>query len=228
MQRHPDEKGLIHCHSYGIQERLADRLRDFGAGERIRVHSRENRDAELESWKACDDPEVFLSVKMEEALDLEGDLCRWQVLCKAPFLNTGDSRVEHRLENGQWAWYYRAALRTIIQACGRVIRAPDDYGTTYLADTSLLDLFERSRTDMPPWFAEQVDRLSKPDLPAFDPRAALGGMSGDTTRASRRRQTWRTSENDGGNAGESDSSGRSRRRSRSRRSPMADVWDTDG
>jgi hypothetical protein len=64
----------------------------------------------------------------------------------------------------------------VIQACGRVVRAPDDYGATYLADSSLLDLFERARADTPDWFAEQVDRLSTPELPPFDPEAALSGV----------------------------------------------------
>ncbi|RKD93618.1 helicase C-terminal domain-containing protein [Halopiger aswanensis] len=227
MQRHPDEKGLIHAHSYNIQERLADLLRDFGVGERIRVHDRDGRDDALEEWKASNDPDVFLSVKMEEALDLKGDLCRWQVLCKAPFLNTGDSRVAHRLEEGQWAWYYRTALRTVIQACGRVVRAPDDHGATYLADSSLLDLFERARTDMPDWFEEQVDRMSTPDLPEFQPRAALSGNNGTTgTRSS----TGTSNDNNSrGGRGRSRSrrSGRSSSSSSSS-SPVADVWDTDG
>ncbi|MFD1646512.1 helicase C-terminal domain-containing protein [Haloarchaeobius litoreus] len=235
MGHHPDEKGLVHCHSYGIQERLAELLRDFGVGARVRTHSREDRDGELDSWKATDEPEVFLSVKMEEALDLKGDLCRWQVLCKAPFLNTGDSRVAHRLEQGQWAWYYRSALRTVIQACGRVVRAPDDWGHTYLADSSLVDLFDRARSDTPPWFAEQVDRLSDPDLPEFDPSAALAGMD-EGAAAGRRYQRGSGSESsggegDGGSGGTSGGSGYSRSRSSrsgSSRSPMADVWDTDG
>ncbi|WP_137291301.1 helicase C-terminal domain-containing protein [Natronorubrum halophilum] len=222
MQRHPDEKGLVHAHSYDIQERLADLLADFGVGDRIRTHDRDGRDAALEDWKASPGADVFLSVKMEEALDLKGDLCRWQVLCKAPFLNTGDSRVAHRLEEGQWAWYYRTALRTIIQGCGRVVRAPDDYGATYLADSSLLDLFERARTDMPDWFEVQVDRMEQPDLPPFEPRAALSG--GETAS---RDDTERS--NEGGSSG-----GNERTRSRTRRSnrssssssPLADVWDT--
>ncbi|MFW5935521.1 MAG: helicase C-terminal domain-containing protein [Halolamina sp.] len=176
MANHADEKGLVHCHSYGIQERLADRLAELGVAGRVRVHDRENRDAQLETWKASDDPELFLSVKMEEALNLEGDLCRWQVLCKAPYLNTKDSRVEQRLEDGQWAWYYRAALRTVIQACGRVVRSPEDYGATYLADDSLLELFDRASTDIPDWFRAQVERLSTPDLPEADPTAALAGV----------------------------------------------------
>ncbi|AHF98338.1 helicase [Halostagnicola larsenii XH-48] len=235
MQQHPDEKGLVHAHSYAIQERLADLLRDFGVGGRVRTHTRESRDVDLEEWKASDDPDVFLSVKMEEALDLKGDLCRFQVLCKAPFLNTGDSRVAHRLEEGQWAWYYRTALRTIIQGCGRVVRAPDDYGATYLVDSSLLDLFDRAQADMPDWFEAQVDRMDAPSLPAFDPQAAVAGTGGVNHSSSGRSTPNSATGSETGSRSQSGSGGRSssdRNRSSardsSRSSPLADVWDTDG
>jgi Rad3-related DNA helicase len=237
MAKHADEKGLIHCHSYGIQEKLAELLANRGVGPRLRVHSRENRDDELDAWKASDDPELFLSVKMEEALNLEGDLCRWQVLCKAPYLNTKDSRVERRLEEGQWAWYYRAALRTVIQACGRVVRAPDDYGATYLADDSLLDLFDRARTDMPDWFEDQVDRLSKPSLPEGSPEAALagidadpGGYSGRRSQPSRSTATGSSSGAASGGSGSTNgsSSGPANRteadEEKRKNHPLSDVW----
>ena len=202
MAHHPEEKGLIHCHSYAIQEQLNELLADFGVGPRVRGHDTEDRDGALSAWKRSDNPDVFLSVTMEEALDLEGDLCRFQVLCKAPYPNTRDSRVARRLENDRWAWYYRTALRTVIQACGRVVRAPDDYGATYLADASLLDIFERARTDMPDWFGEQVDRLSAPALPDFAPDRALAALSAGTKRR------------------------HDRGRSRSEGShPLSDVWD---
>jgi Rad3-related DNA helicase len=210
LQRHPDEKGLVHCHSYGIQEALREHLAEFGVTGRVRSHAREDRDGALASWKATDDPDVFLSVSMEEALDLDGDLCRWQVLCKAPYPNTNDARVAHRLEQGRWDWYRRVTLRTVIQACGRVVRSPDDRGATYLADDSLLDLFERTRAAMPDWFADQVDRLSPPDLPEFDPDAAVGGGSGGG----------------GSSAGRSGSRSGGRRRQRDPAdSPLADAWD---
>ncbi|WP_158854739.1 helicase C-terminal domain-containing protein [Halorhabdus sp. CUG00001] len=214
MGRHPKEKGLVHCHSYAIQNELADHLDSLGVDRRVRSHDSEDRDGQLAAWKRSDDPEVFLSVKMEEALDLEGDLCRWQLLCKAPYPNTRDSRVARRLEDGAWAWYYRTALRTVIQACGRIIRAPDDHGATYLADSSLLDLFERARSDMPGWFQEQVDRMGHPTLPDPDPDAALSGLGVNGSS---------------GGSGRSGSSGsrRSRRNSRSGSNPVADVWDTE-
>ena len=221
MAEHPDEKGLVHAHSYAIADDIADRLTEFGVGPRVRTHTTESRDDELGAWKASDDPEVFIAVKMEEALDLDGDLARWQVLCKAPYLNTNDSRVARRLEDGQWAWYHRAALRTVIQACGRVVRAPDDYGATYLADSSLLDLFDRAAADMPPWFREQVDHCSEPTLPAFDPDAALAGIDITADRRGRqpavtREQSDTTTAEDrshtGGDATQRDDH------------PLSDVW----
>ncbi|MFB6132213.1 MAG: helicase C-terminal domain-containing protein [Halanaeroarchaeum sp.] len=221
MTEHADEKGIVHAHSYDIQTTLAGHLRRLGVDERVRVHDRDNRDASLRAWLASDDPEVFIAVKMEEALDLEGDLARWQVLTKAPFPNTSDSRVASRLAEGQWAWYYRTALRTVIQAAGRVVRSPDDFGATYLADTSLLDLFERARTDMPPWFAAAVDRMERPDLPDIDAEGAVAGMDGGVTRAesvSRESTRQRVPQSDPAGTGESD-------RDEGSRSPLSDVWD---
>jgi len=237
MAHHPDEKGIIHAHSYDIAEKLADRLEDFGVGDRVRTHDSDTRDAELERWKESDAPEVFVSVKMEEALDLAHDLGRWQVLCKAPFLNTNDSRVAARLADGQWAWYYRTALRTVIQACGRVVRAPDDYGATYVADSSILDLFERARTDTPPWFRDQVDRMSTPELPPASAQGALG----ETTTSVEQVETVGKSDDGGGGASANTSStsgdssggapvGRTTDyddERDSQGSPVADVWDTE-
>ncbi|WP_128477074.1 helicase C-terminal domain-containing protein [Halorussus pelagicus] len=250
MQAHRGEKGIVHAHSYAIQERLADRLAEFGVGDRIRTHDKDDRDAQLDSWKATDGEEVFLSVKMEEALDLKDDLARWQVVCKAPFLNTRDSRVAHRLQEGQWAWYYRTALRTVIQACGRVVRSPDDYGATYLADSSLLQVFDRAETDTPDWFREQIDRMSRPDFPEFDPQRASQSADGAGASGRRNRTRSRSSglsgsasggrssgstsasgqssggQSTGGQSSGSASSGTSSDNSSTgRKSPMADVWD---
>ena len=233
MAAHPEEKGIVHAHSYGIAADLVGNLEQFGVGARVRSHEAADRDAALDAWKATTAPDVFVSVKMEEALDLRGDLARWQVLCKAPYLNTNDSRVARRLEDGQWAWYHRAALRTVIQGCGRVVRAPDDYGATYLADSSLLDLFDRARTDMPPWFADAVDRLDGPSLPKFDPAGALAaygtepGVAGRSeARRGRETTTTDTADRASGSADRqgSDDSQEGETTGRRKRHPLSDVW----
>ncbi|MFB6157530.1 MAG: helicase C-terminal domain-containing protein [Haloferacaceae archaeon] len=216
MARHPDEKGIVHAHSYAIASELGRRLREAGVGPRVRAHGRDDRDAELERWKATDAPELFLSVKMEEALDLEGDLARWQVVCKAPYRNTSDSRVARRLEAGRWAWYHRDALRTVIQACGRVVRGPEDYGATYLADSTLLSLFDRAESAVPDWFAARIERMTTPDLPPADAEAALSGVDADPGAGrTTRRSPNRSRDRSGGGAtggGPTDDH------------PLSDVW----
>ncbi|MFB6169032.1 MAG: helicase C-terminal domain-containing protein [Haloferacaceae archaeon] len=191
LARHPEEKGIVHAHSYDIQSRLADGLAELGVSARVRSHARDDRDERLADWLATDRPDLFLSVKMEEALDLEGDCARWQVVCKAPYRSTSDPAVERRLAEGQWGWYRRDALTTVIQACGRVVRSPEDHGATYVADSSVLDLFDRARAALPDWFAEQVDRMGRPELPPVDAAAALAGVpespggTGERSRADR-------------------------------------------
>jgi Rad3-related DNA helicase len=223
MARHPAQKGIVHAHSYGIAEGLAERLGEMGVGGRVRTHDSDDRDAALAAWLESDRPDVFLAVTMEEALDLHGDLARWQVLCKAPYPNTNDARVARRLQDDQWAWYYRTALTTVIQACGRVVRSAEDYGATYLADSSLLDLFGRARGDLPPWFAEQVEAMGTPDLPAFDPEAALAGV-GSVPDATPR--TAGSSDPDVGGQPSPDAEGQSRSDSAdaSKDSPLYDAW----
>lgn len=184
MATHPDEKGIVHCHSYAIQAELHQRLTDMGVANRLVKHDRDDRDDVLETWCGQSDPTVFLSVTMEEALDLSDDLARWQVLCKAPFPNVGDPTVAARLDAGDWAWYYRRTLRTIIQACGRVVRSPDDHGVTYLADSSILKVFERTRGVMPNWFREQVEGCTVPELAPFDPPRARGDVHQPTSSRS--------------------------------------------
>jgi hypothetical protein len=118
------------------------------------------------------------------------------------------------------------------------VRAPDDYGATYLADASLLDLFERARGEMPDWFADQVDRIARPDLPAFDPGAALAGIP-DATPSPRRdvsadasprnpsRTESRSRDAPGRTANRSSTGGSADGSTASRRDrdhPLSDVW----
>ena len=254
MDEHDDEKGLIHCHSYAIQDRLAELLRNHGKDARLWTHDSQDRDGTLAAWKRSDGPGVLLSVKMEEALDLEGDLARWQVLCKAPFPNAGDARVAHRLEQDRWAWYYRTTLRTVIQACGRVVRSPDDYGTTYVADDALLDVFERAQSTMPAWFQEQVDAMSVPKIAGLpvdsapvpagtataesvgsteDRGTADGSTASDSATASNGSAAASTSGDDGENADantanetteQEDAADAGRDDQSARGSPLGDVW----
>ncbi|QZA89476.1 ATP-dependent DNA helicase [Salinarchaeum sp. IM2453] len=208
MTKHADQKGIVHCHAYTIQNQLIDELETLGVGDRLWVHNRDNREDILKTWKQSSGNGVLMSVKMEEALDLEGDLARWQVLCKSPYPNTNDARVEYRLEQDRWAWYFRNTLRTIIQASGRIVRTPDDYGATYVADKSILEVFQRIKADIPPWFQEAIDRIEKPNLPETIKSKSATSVGSESTEMQKQRQG---SQNDRSSKQQSDG-------------PLSDVW----
>jgi len=225
MQKHPDEKGLIHRHSYAIKENLESLLRDFGVGERLRSHESEDRDAQLTSWKRTDDPDVFLSVKMEEALDLEGDLCRWQVICKGAV-------PEHPRLAGRPAPLRRPVGLVLPRRASH--RDPGLRSRGQSARRLRLDVPRRLLAAGPVRARPcgHARLVPGPDRPAIRTRPA---------RVLARGRAWRRERRGRGRRFESGTSGRSRSRSRSgsragsrsrsgastRSSPMADVWDTE-
>ena len=80
MEAHPDEKGIIHCHSY----KIANFLKNNISSRRLLIHNSENRDKVL--FKHCNDPRptILLSPSMSEGVDLKGDASRFQIICKIP------------------------------------------------------------------------------------------------------------------------------------------------
>jgi len=72
---------------------------------------------------------------------------------------------------------------------------------------------------MPAWFADAVDRMGRPDLPAFDPDAALDGTAatpGTGTTTSRDSGTRSTRRSGSGGASGSDDETPDH--------PLSDVW----
>jgi len=94
---------------------------------------------------------MLLSPTMMEGVDLEGEVCRWQVLAKTPYKPLGDPRVDYLLnEEGNWRWYKETAARRIIQSAGRAVRSSDDYATYYILDSAYQNVLTSART--PEWF----------------------------------------------------------------------------
>ena len=179
LARHHDgERGFIHCHSYGIAERLYEAL-PTDIQHRTRVQDQDDREGSLDGWLAADVDEtsehtaydvddtqiggqIFLSVAMDEGVSLDGDKTRWQVIAKGayPFMN--DKRVSYRLnELNDWNWYAGKAAINLQQAVGRGMRSKDDWCHTYVLDTSAVQLIDRNEHLFESWFKSAVDIESR-------------------------------------------------------------------
>lgn len=154
---HRLERGVIHANSY----RLATAIRSYLPKEvlqRVTTHEPGNRVRRFDRWKSDQSSTaIFLAVAMNQGIDLMGDLARWQVLVKAPFPNLGDTWVRRRREqeDGE-AWYASRTMIEILQASGRIMRAPEDRGTTYIVDARADELIEAGWRDLPEWFRLRV------------------------------------------------------------------------
>lgn len=157
--KHKGQKGLVHSASY---TRAEDVWKDAGDYEHLKDNvafdkPEVNTETMMEKWQEGDD-QLFVSPAVTEGVDLEGDMCRWQVLLKVPFPSPGDSRVDYLLEEVPhigWDWYYETTANTIVQSAGRAVRSKDDYADYYILDTKFNDV--REKVSLPDWFTEAID-----------------------------------------------------------------------
>ena len=130
--------GIIHC-TY----ELASRLRSvYGEDHpRLRWHGASNRTSVFNSFVDGDlgGNAVLVACGMSEGVDLAYKLARWQIICKIPYRSLADSKVRENCKKHPhlYAWW---AIRTVMQATGRVCRSPDDYGLTYILDSNFARL----------------------------------------------------------------------------------------
>jgi len=131
--------GIIHC-TYSLAEKLKTHLSKY---KRIVWHDRGNRTAVYKKFVSGEygTDAVLIACGMSEGIDLAYSLARWQVICKVPYRSLADfkSRESSKKNPELYAWW---AVRTIMQATGRVCRNPDDYGITYILDSNFNKLLK--------------------------------------------------------------------------------------
>lgn len=123
LHNHENDKGIIHTVSSQCRDYLSDAIKSD------RLVS-----GDIEDFKSSDEPLVLISPSLDEGVDLPGDLCRFQIIYKIPYLDLGDCQIKMRMAMDS-EWYdYRTTLR-LIQTHGRGMRDENDYSRTYVIDS---------------------------------------------------------------------------------------------
>jgi ATP-dependent DNA helicase DinG len=154
LASHPNEKGLIHCHSYKLGDAIFKALSASPHGKRLLYPRKaDEREAAFLKHMESDEPTVLLSPSMTEGFSLDDDLARWQIIAKMPYPNLGDKQVEAKKDLDQ-EWYTLQTITTVIQACGRIVRSDTDHGVTYVLDSDFQMLFDKNPEFFPKWFTD--------------------------------------------------------------------------
>lgn len=150
-QQHSSEKGIIHTHSMDILNEIKKRMDD----DRFLYREQGmNNERILDVHETTDEPTVLVSPSMTHGIDLKGDLGKFQIIMKAPYLPLGDARVKRKF-NEDKEWYLDAMLSTLIQMCGRCNRCESDYSETYILDSNILNAVLQNKDKLPKYFIER-------------------------------------------------------------------------
>lgn len=153
LEEHKDEKGIIHTHT----QYITDYIRDNVKSDRLLCRETGVKNEELlDAHERSKEPTVLVSPSMTYGVDLKGDLARFQIILKAPWLPTKDKRIEKLMKIDK-NWYSNKMLCTVVQACGRGIRSKDDECVTYILDGSIYDAVSRNKSKLPKYFIERFE-----------------------------------------------------------------------
>jgi ATP-dependent DNA helicase DinG len=155
LEKHSDERVLVHTVSYKLAEFLDSNLLDKrvmvykGAGERAEV---------LEKFRNTEGA-VLLAPSMDRGVDLKHDDCRVVVVAKVPFPYMGDKQINERLHSpGGNRWYQVQAIRSLVQMTGRAVRSKDDWCVSYILDAQFPNnLWKKASSLFPDWWSESLD-----------------------------------------------------------------------
>ncbi len=155
MDKHPNEKGIIHTSSNKNAEFIVNNSKHQ---DRITTHIGRNREGAITRFKNSSEPLVMVSPSLTTGESFDYDMARWQVLTRAPYADLSDERVRKRLEQRP-LWYVMDMLSKVIQSYGRVCRAQDDYGVTYILDQKIMEAINQHRVKLPAWFLEAFTNI---------------------------------------------------------------------
>lgn len=155
IERHGNENGVVHTVSF----KLAEEIRQHSKYKSRMTISNDRKEI-MRLLSKKDSGNIILSPSITTGYDFKGDMARWGVIAKIPFLYIGDTHVKLNMSrNGRW--YAREAILKLVQSCGRIVRGPSDHGVNYVIDSNVNRLIRDNHDMFPEWFLESLIVRSK-------------------------------------------------------------------
>lgn len=153
MNKFNDVKGLIHAPSYDSMYEIASAL----GSRRVVTHDKGNFQEVLTDFYENPHPQVLISPICQQGVDFKYDRARFQIVLRIPYLNTSDEFVNFKVKN-DFPWYNFQALIIFGQQIGRVNRADDDFGATFLLDSRFDKFLASNSSRLPTWLKNGIVR----------------------------------------------------------------------
>ena len=150
---HKSEKGIIHTHTNQITQALK---KIIGDDDRFLFRELGNSNEEIiKEHKDRKDATILVSPSLDTGISLDGDLGRFQIILKAPFLPLNSKRIK-KLYDKNKNYYMMKMLDTLVQMCGRCTRSSEDHSVTYILDGNAVNSILSSKQFLPKHFLERI------------------------------------------------------------------------
>jgi Rad3-related DNA helicase len=154
---HHQTKGFVHA-PYSLAKKLKPFL---SSDKRFIFHGRgDDKQEKYDKFYAMplESGAVMIGSGMHEGLDLKYGVAEWQALTKVPYPSLADPAMRHIAEEDPdyYNWY---VSKDVMQASGRICRAPDDEGITYLLDSQFESWYSKYSNSLPDWFTQAVEGM---------------------------------------------------------------------
>jgi Rad3-related DNA helicase len=172
LEKRKDRKGIIFCVSYKLQELLLQRLRKT-IGQRLIAPRRadELAGAVLNFKRAYyGDAAILLSPSIATGFNFPYQEAEFAVIAKMPFPDTRSPLMQARLAADK-GYRNELTMRTLVQACGRIMRATDDQGEVAIFDEHAIWFLKYNRALAANWFLKAVRIVEQ--LPPPPPSLAV-------------------------------------------------------
>jgi Rad3-related DNA helicase len=157
LDKYAEQKGIIHSHSYRINDYLQQYFLKTKHRHRIITHSSAvgEREKAIETHYRSEDSTILLSPSMTEGLDLKDDLSRFQVITKVPYPYL-DPYTRARMERDD-KWYQLKTALTLVQATGRSVRSREDWAVTVILDSAFERFLIQNQDILPDWWKAAIE-----------------------------------------------------------------------
>lgn len=145
-----DRKGIIHTISYKRRDMIMiqSKMRDI-----MISHKRKDAELVVKKYKVMKLPVVLVSPSMATGWDFPYDECRFQIIGKVPYPDTRGAIMQARTSTDNEYTSY-IAMQQLVQACGRGVRAEDDWCENFIIDDNIKWFLPNYKHMAPEWFRE--------------------------------------------------------------------------
>ena len=113
----------------------------------------------VERFKETQDPKILVSPSVVTGFDFPYDTCRWQIISKIPFPDGRSEVMKARTKiDPDYGSYL--AVQSLVQACGRGMRAPDDNCEVFVIDNHWEWFSSKYKGLFQNWFLQACKRVT--------------------------------------------------------------------